>query len=252
MTAVLVVGAVVAWYAFRLDRDPAARPVATETAHRPVAAPGKPAFDFYLLALTVHPAFCADGRTNIPECRARGSRPLVIHGLWPENATPRTYPRDCPAKPLDLDPALEQELAEWMPGMAANLHEHEWKKHGGCSGLDDDEYFRRSIDLARAIDGALGARLTTLAGETATAEELREVADLYEPGIGATFTLHCRTLRGAPPEQREQPFLVEIRQCIDNDGPAGAPGTLLDCARLPRHDQGCGAEFRIASPRGRP
>jgi ribonuclease I len=229
----------------------AAHPVATTAGHVPAATPLNPTFDFYLLALTVHPAFCADAREEIPECRARAARPLVIHGLWPENLEPRTYPRDCPTHALDLEPALEQELSDWMPGMAANLHEHEWRKHGGCSGLEDDEYFRRSIDLARVLDGALGAKLTTLAGETTTAEALREVADLYEPGIGATFTLHCRTLRGAPPDQRRQPFLVEIRQCVDNDGPAGAPGTPLDCARLPRHDQGCGPEFRIAGGRAR-
>ncbi len=244
----LVVGAVVAWYAWRMSGDSAAHPIATATGHGPAAPAARPAFDFYLLALTVHPAFCADGRAHIPECRARSPRPLVIHGLWPENLAPRTYPRDCPARALDLDPALEQELADWMPGLVANLHEHEWKKHGGCSGLDDDEYFRRTIDLARVLDGALGAKLTTLAGETTTPEELRDVAEAYEPGIGATFTLHCRTLRDAPPGRRGQPFLVEIRQCVDNDGPGGAPGTLLDCARLPRHDQGCGSEFHIASP----
>ena len=133
-----------------------------------------------------------------------------------------------------------------MPGMAANLHEHEWREHGGCSGLDDDEYFRRSIDLARGLDVALRAKLTTLAGGEATAAELREMADLYQPGFGATFTLHCRTLSDAPPGLREQAFLFEVRQCVDNDGPGGAPGTLLDCASVQRRDQGCGESFWIA------
>ena len=36
-----------------------------------------------------------------------------------------------------------------MPGMADDLHEHEWREHGGCSGLDDDEYFRHALELAR-------------------------------------------------------------------------------------------------------
>lgn len=254
ITALLTVGVLVAWFLAREygnPREKSAVPVPhVPEADRSRAAPDASSFDFYLLALTVHPAFCADGHAGIPECRRRAARSVVIHGLWPERLAPGTYPRDCPAKALDLDPALAQELGEWMPGMAANLHEHEWRKHGGCSGLDDDEYFRRTIDLARGLDGALHAKLTTLAGRETTAAELREVADQYQPGIGATFTLHCRTLRGAPPGQREQPFLVEIRQCVDNDGPNGAPGTLLDCARLPRHDQGCGAAFRIAGPGG--
>jgi ribonuclease T2 len=246
VTAVLVVGVLAAWFAARKPGDPT-HSVNKPTADRPVAVAGKPTFDFYLLALTVHPAFCADGNAEIPECRARAPRPLVIHGLWPENLKPRTYPHDCPTNALELDAALEQELTGWMPGMAANLHEHEWKEHGGCSGLDDDEYFRRSIDLANQLDRALSAKLTTLAGEETTADALREVADLYHPGIAETFTLHCRTLRGAPPGQREQPFLVEVRQCVDNDGPNGAPGKLLDCASVQRRDQGCGSRFRIAA-----
>jgi len=256
---ILVVGALGAWFSAR-ERGPstdnATEDGANELTHaKPGSVTGsrsenkvrpKSGFDFYLLALTVHPAFCADGRTNTPECRTEAPRPLVIHGLWPERLAPRTYPHDCPTQALDLDPALEQELTEWMPGMAADLHEHEWLEHGGCSGLEDDDYFRRSIDLARVLDSALHAKLTTLAGGEATAAELRDVANLYQPGVGATFTLHCRTLDDAPSGQREQPFLVEIRQCVDNDGPRGAPGTLLDCASVQRRDQGCGGSLWIA------
>ena len=65
--------------------------------------------------MTVHSAFCADGHERKAECRARGQRPLVIHGLWPENLEPRTYPHDCPAAPLackletyDATPSYEQ------------------------------------------------------------------------------------------------------------------------------------------------
>jgi hypothetical protein len=45
---------------------------------------------------------------------------------------------------------------------------------------------------------------------------------------------------------RNRPYLIEVRQCIDDDGPNGAPGTLLDCATVNRRDQGCGRSFRIA------
>jgi hypothetical protein len=38
-----------------------------------------------------------------------------------------------------------------------------------------------------------------------------------------------------------------VRQCLDDDGPGGAPGTPLDCATLKRRDQGCGQSFLIAS-----
>jgi ribonuclease I len=161
---------------------------------------------------------------------------------------PRTYPHDCPAPNLDLDPALALELADFMPGMADDLHEHEWREHGGCSGLDDDDYFRHALTLARRIDGALRATLTTRAGGEAGAGELRGIADMFSPGLGPTLTFHCRTLRDAA---GRRPYLMEIRQCVDNDGPGGAPGTALACAIVKRRDQGCGDSFRIAGPEAR-
>jgi ribonuclease T2 len=203
-------------------------------------------FDFYLLSLTWHPAFCADGNGNKPECGVVQPHPLAIHGLWPEKLAPGAYPHDCRAPRLDLAPALSRELEEYMPGMVSKLHEHEWRKHGGCSGLDDDVYFEQTLGRARFMDAALRPELTTLAGRETTPEALRAAADRYRAGLGATFTLQCRTLRDAPARYRNRPYLVEVRQCIDDDGTKGAPDTLLDCAAVNRRDQGCGRSFRIA------
>lgn len=224
---------------------PAPTPRPASPAERPGTATSRERnFDFYLLAMTAHPAFCADGHARQPECGV--SVPLSIHGLWPEKLQPGKYPRDCQGPPLSLDHGLELELEPLMPGMADDLHEHEWRAHGRCSGLDDDDYFRATLELARRVDGVLRARLTTLAGETTNSRELREYADSYERGLGATLTFHCRTLRDAPAAHRREPYLVEIRQCVDDDGAHGAPGTLLDCAAVNRRDQGCGSGFRIA------
>jgi ribonuclease T2 len=247
IVVITVTAVLVAW--FSGGRSPLPVGVPSEmtggTAGTSLPARVAASFDFYLLALTLHPAFCAEHR-GMRECRTNTHRALAIHGLWPERFEPRTYPRDCPAPALQLDPGLEQRLADFMPGMAADLHEHEWREHGGCSGLDDDVYFSRTLELARELDAALGARLTTLQGRETTPEELREAANHFRPGIGATFTLHCRTLRGAS----DRPALVEIRQCIDNDGQGGAPHSLLDCGALRRRDQGCGAVFRVVGDGG--
>ncbi|MEO8061139.1 MAG: hypothetical protein ABI821_00175 [Pseudomonadota bacterium] len=203
-------------------------------------------FDFYLLAMSWHPAFCADGHQNKPECQVPQPHPLAIHGLWPEKLEAGAYPHDCRAPRLDLAPALAHELAEYMPGMQSNLHEHEWRTHGGCSGLDDDLYFEGALDRARNLDAALRRRLTSLGGRETTSAELRAAADDYHAGLGATIVFQCRTLRDAPAALRNRPFLIEIRQCVDDDGANGAPGTLLDCATVERRDQGCGRTFRIA------
>jgi ribonuclease I len=204
-------------------------------------------FDFYLLAMTWHPAYCADGNAREPECRTGVPVPISIHGLWPERLAHGKFPRDCAGPALDLERSLAIELAALMPGMADGLHEHEWRKHGRCSGLGDDEYFRHTLVLARRIDAALRVKLTTLAGGTAGAAELRAWADRQQPGLGATLTFHCRNLRDAPAEHRRAPHLMEIRQCLDDDGANGAPATPLACAKVNRRDQGCGPVFRIAA-----
>lgn len=212
--------------------------------------PEKASFDFYLLALTAHPAFCADGHARKPECRAGASIPISIHGLWPERYAPGQYPRDCAGPALDLRPDSAAKLATLMPGMTDGLHEHEWRKHGTCSGLDDDVYFGHTYDLSLPVVTALGDRLTTMAGRKTSASELRGFADDYEAGMGATLTFHCRTLRDAPREHRQEPYLVEIRQCFDNTGPDDGPGFRMDCASVKRRDQGCGPGFRIAGRAG--
>jgi len=241
--AIALIGVLVAWFSQR-DAGNSPPVVQQDSADRRVPAPAVGAsFDFYLMALTAHPAFCADNSRR-KECKTGNHRPLVIHGLWPERMQPRTYPHDCAAPALDLDPALSLELADMMPGMEDGLHQHEWRTHGGCSGLDDDEYYRSALELARRVDGALGAELTTRAGRETTAGELRGIADMYNPGLGRTLTFHCRPLKGAA---SRRPYLFEIRQCVDNDGPGGAPGTALACAVVKRRDQGCGESFMIAA-----
>ncbi len=256
-----IIGVIVASYLQRAEKDPG--PMVEEARGSGKSAvpelevsddPGqrRADFDFYLLAMSVHRAFCADHEGK-PECRVPASPPLatrrglVIHGLWPEKLEARAYPRDCPAPALDLEPALARELADFMPGMQSGLHAHEWRKHGACSGLGDDEYFRRTLELARRIDAALAPELTTRAGGTATPDDLRAAADRLDPGLGATLTFHCRTRRGAL--ERGRPLLFEVRQCLDDDGAHGGPGTPLACTRVNRRDQGCGRSFQVAEAR---
>lgn len=258
---IAILGALAAWYSARQAHAPAtdapARtpPIREETRERekpvtPVAPRAVAAeFDFYLMVMSSHAAFCADGHGRTPECTASAPRPLSIHGLWPERLQAGAYPHDCPAPMLDLDPGLAADLEPFMPGMRADLHEHEWRKHGACTGLDDDVYFRDALALARTLDSALSARLTTLSGRETSARELRGYADEFRAGLGATLVFQCRTLRDAPAAQRKRPFLIEVRQCVDDDGPDRAPGTPLDCATVNRRDQGCGGSFLVAGPK---
>ena len=212
---------------------------------------GAPArFDFYLLALTLEPAFCEDGNARIGQCRALDAEafrrtPLVLHGLWPERRQPNAYPRDCDGPALSLRPATRAELARWMPGAREGLDRHEWRTHGTCSGLDDDDYYLAAIAATRRANEALGDAIRRNAGRAVTAAALRSAADRAEPGFGEHVVFVCRNLRSDDPSRRRQPHLIEVRVCLDDDGARGAPGTLLHCAEVGRRDQGCGGQFIV-------
>jgi ribonuclease T2 len=95
------------------------------------------AFDYYLLALSWAPSYCASHpRDHSRECSAHPS--FVLHGLWPqsENGAP---PMDC-AEVGSPSTATVEHMLNFMP--SRGLIQHEWSKHGTCSGLSADDYFK--------------------------------------------------------------------------------------------------------------
>jgi ribonuclease T2 len=95
-------------------------------------------FDYYLLALSWSPAYCAKhgaDAASSEECsRHRG---FVVHGLWPQNQD-GTWPAFCRPVSTVPVPLLEREAAI-MPNV--ELIAHEWAKHGSCTTLDVRDYF---------------------------------------------------------------------------------------------------------------
>ena len=104
------------------------------------------AFDYYVLALSWSPTYCADRRGNgyEPQCDVRSGRPyaFVLHGLWPQHE--RGWPQDCRSSDRGWVPGpVAERMLDIMP--SKRLVFHEYRKHGTCSGLGVDGYF----DLAR-------------------------------------------------------------------------------------------------------
>lgn len=91
-------------------------------------------FDYYILALTWSPGFCA---THNDPIQCAGEEGFVLHGLWPQYEG-RGYPADCRSEPLP--DAVKGRYAQLFP--SPSLMEHEWKKHGTCTGLAPDAYFQ--------------------------------------------------------------------------------------------------------------
>jgi len=101
------------------------------------SAPGN--FDYYLFTLSWSPEFCASnpsGRTSA-ECGLNKHLGLVVHGLWPQFNN-GTWPQDCaPTRPVAA--STVNHMVSIMPNRS--LIQHEWAKHGTCSGLMADDYF---------------------------------------------------------------------------------------------------------------
>jgi ribonuclease T2 len=110
---------------------------------RGASAPGD--FDFYVLALSWSPGFCATGGAAKArnQCDAGANLGFVVHGLWPQYS--HGYPSDCgPAGRWPSRIALRS-----AEGLYPNegLARYEWRKHGTCSGKSPSDYF---ADVRRA------------------------------------------------------------------------------------------------------
>ena len=97
------------------------------------------AFDYYLLTLSWAPQFCATNTAarSSAECASNKHMGLVVHGLWPQYNNGK-WPQDCSSTPPVASATVEH-MMPVMPG--SSLIQHEWAKHGTCSGLSVDDYF---------------------------------------------------------------------------------------------------------------
>lgn len=115
---------------------------ATSQARRSADEPGK--FDYYAVALSWSPSYCAT--RNDPDQCATGRRlGFVLHGLWPQYE--RGYPENCSTEKLPRH--VKDQYSALFP--SERLAEHEWKKHGSCSGLDPAGYFMLSGKLKNQV-----------------------------------------------------------------------------------------------------
>lgn len=97
-------------------------------------------FDFYVLALSWSPSYCAaeGDRANRTQCHSDADYGFIVHGLWPQFE--RGWPEFCGTdQTQSISPQQVRAMEDIMP--SAGLMRHQWTKHGSCSGLSQDDYF---------------------------------------------------------------------------------------------------------------
>jgi ribonuclease T2 len=187
------------------------------------------AFDYYVFALSVAPGFCDVTGNRIhsnqcaaPDDEAYRAMPLTIHGLWPNkrNADIRDQPDKCSTERFHLSAGLRQQLQIYMPGIADDLPYHEWEKHGTCTGLSPDAYFRRIIALAKAADATIGTILKQqqMLGKTVPVTALVDLVAARNPQLGAAMQVDCQFTRaaGGKPSRAD---ITEIHILLAKDFP---------------------------------
>lgn len=106
-------------------------------------------FDYYVLALSWSPSWCAGegAGSDAEQCEAGRRTGFVVHGLWPQYE--RGWPQDCATEARDPSRAETAAMADVMG--SGGLAWYQWKKHGRCAGLSSAEYFDTLRDAADAV-----------------------------------------------------------------------------------------------------
>ena len=221
----------------------------------PLAGCAEPArFDYYLLALSVAPAFCEDEpqrKQKFAQCQALSeagfkAMPLTLHGLWPNRAD-RRHPSYCGGEtggafcrlpPLRLPPDTRAQLGRVMPAAADCLDRYQWAKHGSCSGLSEAEYFTASAALTERVNRAIGGEIARHMGREVTLVSLREALARADPALKDAVTFDCQTPRTPDPAKRF-PMLREVRIHFERDPRPARPGI-----RFPTPARGAGITTR--------
>lgn len=178
--------------------------------------PGR--FDFYVLALSWSPSYCAavkeraSERTPQPQC---GGRPFsfVVHGLWPQYE--RGYPSFCQRPAPRIDRGLVDDMLDLMP--SPGLVFHEWNRHGTCTGLQAKEYFA-AVRKARAAVKVPQDYLDLAAPVMVTPADVAAAFLKANPGLKpAAMAVGCDKKR-----------LTDVRICLTKDF------AFRDCAEVVR------------------
>ncbi len=100
----------------------------------------------YTLALTWAPQFCRNAGFSPSarfQCGSGNRFGFTLHGLWPDGVG-KDWPQYCEATPI-LPPAMIR--SEMCRTPSAQLIQHEWAKHGTCTGMSALQYFETSSQL---------------------------------------------------------------------------------------------------------
>ncbi len=170
--------------------------------------PGTPGqFDFYVLTLSWSPDYCAkNGDRDPQQCKSGKKLGFVLHGLWPQYQ--KGYPANCSSEKLPL------KVKQQFPGLfpSDKLYDHEWEKHGTCSGKTPQQYLALSKELKNSVSIPTAYNRPSKPFRT-TIDGLRNAFVSADPDLTADGI--------APYCSGSGRFLQEVFFCHSKDGKPG-------------------------------
>jgi ribonuclease T2 len=157
-------------------------------------------FDYYLLSLSWSPSYCLIDRADRTQC-GKGYG-FVLHGLWPQDLS-GGHPESCtPAAPMS--PAAAARGRTLFP--SPKLMQHEWARHGSCSGMDALAFFD-TADRALAAVKIPPVFEAPRAAQSMSAAQIRSRFHAANPSLPeGALAITCR---------RDE--LAEVRVCLGKD-----------------------------------
>jgi ribonuclease T2 len=186
---------------------PAAAPISTLPANLAPSAN----FDYFVLALSWSPDYCATtGSGDAQECALGRRLGFVLHGLWPQNN--QGYPSNCASDPLPA--SVKAQFSTLYPN--DSLADHEWLAHGTCTGLDPAGYLALAQTIRRSM-AVPGSYQSPAAAFNATVGGLKQDFTQANPGFTpADFEVMC---------SGSGRYLKELYVCFSRAGQPTACGT---------------------------
>ena len=183
----------------------------------PTLVPSTANFDYYVLALSWAPNYCSANPNDTQECAPGRKYAFVLHGLWPQYTT--GYPSNCSSEPLPA--AVKAQFPNLYPN--DKLFDHEWSKHGTCSGLSPAAYLAAAKQLKDHVQ--------IPAAYAAPASPFRTTADALKTAfIQADTTLDLANL--AVNCSGSGSYLTELYICFSKEGQPAACGTDVSKSAL--------------------
>ena len=187
----------------------------------------------YVFTYSWTPGFCQT-QSNDPGCDAPEDywkTHFTLHGLWPqyiENGYPQTCTNEA-FNPADPESIGMDTMTTYWPNVQANpgdsdydsFWQHEWSKHGTCSGLDQTAYFQAAIDLIKKV--GTPSIVSDNVGKSVATSDIRDAF-----GGASKAILKCSSKT-----------MVGLSTCYTQS--KGMPDQQVDCPPSTKGEDNCGS-----------